>query len=191
MATHGGRTAGRCCSWHHRHVRRSSFVSALALAIMCTMGLGCSPSTPPPSLVSAAPPEANNCIKASIRLASLDPATILDALDGHVPTALPTGFGLLGLWGVGEGRGEMKGYAIWADDSCRTVAVGTWVVGDPVGEGPRVGAFTLTSEVPSTCVRPGPAPCLAYRARLSPGLVEVAVVGIDRSAADEIVRSME
>jgi hypothetical protein len=125
-----------------------------------------------------------------IRAQAMDPSTILQGLDGHVPTDLPRGFGLEGLFDGGEGSGAPKGSAIWVDASCRSVSVTTWATSAEVGEGPRVGLFTLTSAVPPTCVSPGPTPCLAYRARLAPGLVEVDTVGIDRADADEIISSI-
>ena len=171
-------------------MRWSRSTAVIALGIVWVAALACSPEAPPPSLISPAPRVSERCFHFPIRDPSLNPATILDALNGHVPTALPPGFGLYGLWGGGEGEGAARGHAIWADASCRTVAVTTWAVSEEVGEGPRVGPFTLTAGVPSTCTRPGPTPCLAYRAELSPGLVQVDIVGIDRAAADEIVRSM-
>ena len=126
-----------------------------------------------------------------IRTQRLDPATMLEVLDGHVPEELPAGFGLVGVFGGGEGSGAATGSAMWVDASCRSVSVTAWATSDVVGTGPRVGLFTLTSAVPPTCISPGPRPCLTYRARLDPGLVEVDIVGVDRSEADEVVASIQ
>jgi hypothetical protein len=163
----------------------------MTMAILWTAGVACTAAKPPPELLSPAPQEAESCFHLPVRQQPLNPSTLLDALSGHAPSELPAGLGLYGLWGELEGSGAPRGYAIWVDGSCRSVAVTTWATSEQIDEGPRVGLFTLTSEIPSTCVRPGPAPCLAYRAPLSPGLVEVAIVGIDRVAADGIVRKIE
>jgi hypothetical protein len=116
---------------------------------------------------------------------------MLQQLDGHVPSDLPAGFGLVGLWDGGGGRsGDPKGFAMWLDASCRNISVTTWTTADPIPEGPRVGLFTLVSFVPPTCPSPGPRPCFAYRAHVTPGLAEVDIVGVRRAEADEIVRSI-
>jgi hypothetical protein len=126
-----------------------------------------------------------------IREQQLDPTRMLEVLDRHVPAELPVGFGLVGVFGGGQGSGAPKGLALWVDAACRTISVTTWATTEDVGSGPRVGLFTRTSAVPPTCISPGPKPCLAYRAELDPGLVEVDVVGIDRSDADDLVRSIQ
>jgi hypothetical protein len=124
-----------------------------------------------------------------MRAESIDPAGMLSQLDGHVPSHLPSGFGLLGLWG-GGGSGDPVGTALWFDASCRNIAIMTWASSDPISDGRIVGRFTVVEGVPATCITPGPHPCLSYRAHLEPGLVEVDTVGLSRSEADELVRSV-
>lgn len=165
-----------------------SIVTVLAGAVSCTTDT----ATPPPtSLLSPTPSAARSCIQMPIRAQQLDPTRMLEVLDRHVPAELPVGFGLVGVFGGGQGSGAPKGSALWVDAACRTISVTTWATPEDVSSGPRVGLFTLTSAVPPTCISPGPRPCLAYRAGLDPGLVEVDVVGIDRSDADDLVRSIE
>ena len=188
---------------HHAQVQsaRGAFFLGLTLfgaaSLQCTGGSTSLPlregfkvtGMPPPSLVSPAPAAARHCLMGPVRAQSVDPAAMLSQLDGHVPTDLPAGFGLLGLWG-GLGGADPEGTAIWFDTSCRNVAIDTWASSDPIPDGPTVGVFTLTSGVPPTCATPGPKPCLSYRAHLAPGLVEVDTVGLARSEADAIVRSV-
>jgi hypothetical protein len=182
---------GRTC--HHGRVQQRralilSIVTVLAGVVSCTTD----PATPPPtSLLSPTPSAARSCIEMPSRAQRLDPTRMLEVLDQHVPTELPVGFGLVGVFGGGQGSGAPKGSAVWVDAACRTISVTTWVTPEDVGSGPRVGLFTLTSAVPPTFVSPGPRPCLAYRAGLDPCLVEVDVVGIDRSNADNVVRSIQ
>ena len=169
---------------------RGAFV--LTLTFLAAASIQCTASAPPPtSLVSPTPAASRHCIGFPIRAQVLDPSTMLQALDRHVPSSLPVGFGLVGLWGSGGGgSGDPKGFVLWVDASCRTISVTTWASSDAITAGPLVGSFTLTSSGPPKCST-RPLPCLVYKARLSPGLVEVDTVGLNRAAADEVVRSIQ
>ena len=176
---------------HHAQVQSARVAFGLGLTLFGATSFECTAGSrppPPPSLVSPAPAAARHCLMGPMRAQSIDPAELLPQLYGHVPSGLPAGFGLLGLWdgGVG-GPGET---AMWFDASCRNVTVETWASSDPIPDGPTVGLFTFTSGVPPTCATPGPKPCLSYRAHLAPGLVEVDTVGLARAEADAIVRSV-
>ncbi len=159
-----------------------------AASLACTSR---STVAPPASLISPAPAAADGCFLVPVRAESVDPAEILSQLDGHVPSRLPRGFGLLGLWGSsGEGSGSPVASALWFDASCRNIAITTWSSSDPIAEGRIVGRFTDLATTPPTCASPGPHPCFSYRAQLPPGLVEVDVVGFNRREADDIVLSV-
>lgn len=174
---------------------------AVAVCIIVVAAAGSSSCTAksstsvPASLISPATRTELRCLQMpGDRAASAQPDMMLTLLDGHLPQGLPAGFGLVRVDdGRGLGSGMPTGAALWVDPSCRTVSIAVWPRSDPVGPGPRVGRFTLTStssaSVP-TCMRPGPSPCLAYRAPLFPGVIEVDIVGMDRSGADAIVRSI-
>ncbi len=159
-----------------------------AASLACTSR---STVAPPASLVSPAPAAADDCIVFPMRAESVDPSAIQAQLDGHVPSRLPSGFGLLGLWGGSGGGSRVPvGTAMWFDASCRNIVIMTWTSSDPIPEGRIVGRFTAVTGVPATCTRPGPRPCLSYQAQIPPGHVEVDVVGLSPSQADALVRSV-
>jgi hypothetical protein len=178
---------------HHDGVQshRALFVSIVTICVAVVSCTKDAPMAPAASLTSPAPAAAGRCLQMPIRAERLDPGRMLEVLDGHVPEELPAGFGLVGVFGGEQGSSAPKGSAIWVDSACRTVSITTWATSEAIGPGPRVGLFALTSAVPSTCISPGPMPCLAYRAGLDPGLVAVDIVGIDRSNADDVVRSIQ
>jgi hypothetical protein len=153
------------CHCHHMQSARAAFaVSIVLLAAACT---GESTTTSLSLLlVSPAPAVAvKKCFFMPIRAERVDPSTMIEQMSGHLPSALPEGFGLVGLFGGGEGSGASRGFVMWEDASCRTVSVETWATSDDIAEGPQVGAFTLTSRISPTCSSVGPTPCFAYRAR--------------------------
>ncbi len=159
-----------------------------AASLACTSR---STVAPPASLVSPAPAAADDCIVFPMRAESVDPSAIQAQLDGHVPSRLPSGFGLLGLWGGSGGGSRVPvGTAMWFDASCRNIVIMTWTSSDPIPEGRIVGRFTAVTGVPATCTRPGPRPCLSYQNQIPPGHVEVDVVGLSPSQADALVRSV-
>jgi hypothetical protein len=102
------------------------------------------------------------------------PASSLDkAIDGHVPTWIPDGFGLAGAWGPpSQGLGpDFAAEAVWADDECREIDLTYWNRIEGVSrlpDKPRVGDWFVTDK-PGACGNAvlGDARCLWYLSPLS------------------------
>src|SRR6266545_8156494 len=120
------------------------------------------------------------------------PASSLDkAIDGHVPTWLPDGFGLAGAWGLpSQGLGpDFAAEAVWADDQCREIDLTYWnrIEGVHRFPGkPRVGDWFVISDKPGACGNAvlGDARCLEYFTQpVSAGSrvqVSVSMMGVSR-----------
>jgi hypothetical protein len=164
---------------------RLTSLAAVLIALMSCTG-GTNAPTVAASLVSPAPRSTRECLLSPVRAPSIGSTSLASSVGGHVPTRLPDGFGLEGLWGDNEGS-----LAIWIDGRCRNVAIETWTESHAVRSGPQVGAFTLVGRLPPTCRTPGPKPCFAFQSAMPPGLVEVDTVGLSRRDATRVVRSIQ
>jgi hypothetical protein len=115
-----------------------------------------------------------------------------DAMRGHLPHWLPHGFGVTDIFASDDGS---YAGATWSDHRCRQVQVGVNFSSSVFGirSGHRVGAWTLTKDVPRGCGNAvlGKARCLIYLARLRPaGSAGVETIGLNRKEANRIVLSI-
>jgi hypothetical protein len=114
----------------------------------------------------------------------VSPAKLSTALDGHLPTRLPAGFGLLEVDRTTPGGGD--GYAGWTDSQCRRInlffepgetkvrhatrgRIGPWV------ELPRCGT---------------PRPCIVYQAATEGGRLEFSTWRLSPVIAAAVLRSV-
>jgi hypothetical protein len=170
---------------------RGFFVGVICLGVALAAG-SCTTETPPPDRASAVPVLSRaprQCSVGLIRADSLPVSELNGRLGGHVPTSLPSGFGLLGVWGEGDGY---EGLAVWADARCRQVLIYLWPQHSDGFAGPRVGPWTVIVDAPGDCFSSelGSYRCLDYRARVDEGTISVVPRGFDRAAADPIVLSV-
>jgi hypothetical protein len=159
-----------------------------ALLAACTSG-----SVPPtvdtttgsPPILVAAP---RTCPLPMERGNTVPANQIVDAMDGHVPQWLPTGFGLAGGWTDGHGT-----WATWTDGDCREVTVSSDHGGPAEGaSGPQVGSWVVTADAPGQCANAvlGSATCLDYQAPAPLGSVGVQAMGLERPEGDRVVQSI-
>jgi hypothetical protein len=135
-----------------------------------------------------------------MRATVLPASSLHNAIDGHLPTWLPDGFGLVGAWGPPSQLGpDFAAEAVWADEECREIDLTYWARIEGVHrfpDKPRVGDWFVITNVPGGCYNPvlGEARCLEYftqpesagsRVQLS-----VSMMGVNRRAGDAIVRSI-
>jgi len=123
------------------------------------------------------------------------------AIDGHVPTWLPDGFGLAAAWGPpSQGLGpDFAAKAVWADAECREIDLTYWnrIEGvDRFPDKPRVGDWFVITDAPGECGNAvlGAARCLRYFVQPeSAGIrvqLSVFMMGVSRRTGDAIVRSI-
>ena len=123
------------------------------------------------------------------RAQDIPASEVVDAMQNHVPTWSPSGFGLVGAWTEGPPGGR----AIWADRRCREVTV-TFAPSTALHKerGPRIGAWTVTTNVRNACGNAilGGGRCLEYQATASDGVVYIQAMGIGRRIGDKIALSI-
>ena len=107
---------------------------------------------------------------------------------GKLPTWLPEGFGFMQGYGPAYGG---YAYGVWADGTCREIALYASDVAARVPDGPRVGQWTVTADVPDSCGNNvmGTGTCLSYTAVVAGGTYHLQMMGIDREEGDRIARS--
>jgi len=149
------------------------------------------------SVLSPAP---RVCPLGIMRATALSASSLNEAIDGHVPTWLPDGFGLVGAWGPpSQGLGpDFAAEAVWADDECREIDLTYWNRIEGVArlpDKPRVGDWFVTDK-PGACGNAvlGDARCLWYFTQPeSAGIrvqLSVSMTGVSRRTGDAIVRSI-
>jgi hypothetical protein len=149
------------------------------------------------SVLSPAP---RVCPLGTMRATALPASSLDKAIDGHLPTWLPDGFGLVGAWGLpSQGLGaDFAAEAVWADDECREIDLTYWNRIEGVSrlpDKPRVGDWFVTDK-PGACGNAvlGDARCLWYFTQPeSAGIrvqLSVSMMGVSRRIGDAIVRSI-
>ncbi len=118
----------------------------------------------------------------------MEPHELGGQLRGNVPARLPSGFGLVGAWGEGEGA---LGTAMWADGSCRLI----WITIYPDGQlarGPKLGDWVVSESGPNGCGNAilGQGRCLTYDAAVDGTRVQVSMMGVERDEGDGVVLSI-
>jgi hypothetical protein len=140
------------------------------------------------------------CPLGTMRAIALPASSLDEAIDGHLPTWLPDGFGLVGAWGLpSQGLGaDFAAEAVWADDECREIDLTYWNRIEGVSrlpDKPRVGDWFVTDK-PGACGNAvlGDARCLWYFTQPeSAGIrvqLSVSMMGVSRRIGDAIVRSI-
>ena len=168
----------------HRMFRAISLVAALAL-------VGCSGDhTPPPAPSALASPTSRECPVALIRGGEiLSAAEAFDAMQGHVPPALPEGFGLAQSWREGESV-----EATWYDGRCREISL-SFTEGAPehlIDGIDTVGAWSVIYDKTKACGNAvlGEGRCIGYSAGTEDGSLAMQFIGLPRPVADNVVRSV-
>lgn len=112
-----------------------------------------------------------------------------DRMDGRVPTVLPEGFGVAEAWGEGEGA---LGQVLFVDARCREIFVATYDGRQRLGRGASLGRWVVTSSGPRDCGNAvlGDARCLRYGTHMGGKTIAVLTMGLERSEADGVVRSI-
>jgi hypothetical protein len=109
-------------------------------------------------------------------------------MDGHVPTWLPAGMGLVQAFGSSWARGG----AYFADSRCREVEL--WLLRSRGQlDGPdRTGSWVVDESAPRACGNAvlGDGRCIDYHVNVDSGQVVVQMMGIERGVADRIVESI-
>lgn len=159
---------------------RRLIAGALILAVSCTS------TTAPRPVLSPAP---RDCPWGLVRAGPVTPSEFVRMIGGHAPTDLPGDFGLV--FAVGRGDGYRTA-ALWADSNCRQVFLALWPREESIPDGPKVGIWTVTDDVPDACGNGvlGTGRCLNYRATFSEGTIGVQMIGVDRPEGDQIVASI-
>jgi hypothetical protein len=135
-----------------------------------------------------------------MRATALPASSLTEAIDGHLPTLLPDGFGLVGAWGPPSQYGpDFAAEAVWADDQCREIDLIYWNRIEGVHrfpDKPRVGDWFVITDAPGECGNAvlGAARCLRYFMQPeSAGIrvqLSVFMMGVSRRTGDAIVRSI-
>lgn len=124
--------------------------------------------------------------------ASWVPVSDLHAVtDGLLPTWLPSGFGLLRVFGPGDGA---QANIFWADDRCRIIEMLVFPhSASSVPKGPGVGGWTLIGRSPRGCSNPqmGRGRCLDYtRAVAGHKQLTLQMMGLSRREGDRVAFSL-
>ena len=165
---------------------RASEISAVTVAVVLLFAAACTREDPVPAgLLTPAPRE---CPMSIVRADSMEPAKIRDQLRGHLPPTLPIGFGLVGVWGEGDG---VLGSALWADGTCRLFGITIWPE-EQLPAGPELGDWVVEESGIHDCGNAvlGDGRCLRYRTVTEGVSVEVFMMGIERNEGDGIVLSV-
>lgn len=168
----------------YRRVLVAGAVIAAVAAASCTLA---APHPPPTQVLSPVP---RSCAFGPIRASRIPASSLAERMAGHMPSWLPPGMGLVEAFG--PGAGSVAG-AYWADAGCREIEMYLFRGSDSnFGSGPRVGAWTVTADAANACYNPvlGSGRCLTYHARVSDGILDVEMMGIERPEGDRIIRSI-
>lgn len=112
----------------------------------------------------------------------VEPSEVIRLMDDHVPTWLPSGFGLTGAW-----TDTRQTWVLWSDRRCRSVTV--TFTHDRGG----TGAWTVDYDKPHACGNQvvGMVECISYSVSATGGHVNVQTIGLARSDADLLIRSIK
>jgi hypothetical protein len=145
-------------------------------------------------------PAPRGCPLGIMRATALPASSLDKAIDGHVPTWLPDGFGLVGALGPPSQYGpDFAAEAVWADNQCREIDLIYWNRIEGVHrfpDKPRVGDWFVIVDKPGACSNAvlGEARCLGYFSQPeSAGIrvqLSVSMMGVSRRTGDAIVRSI-
>lgn len=165
-------------------------VAALAMgAALVAIRFGSDPRTPSvqfaPQVLAAAPRE---CPAGPIRANRVEPEDIVSLMRSHLPTSLPTGFGVQSAYDGGDRKG-----VLWVDQRCRQIKL-SFVPGRSSSppDGPRVGAWVVTHSVPGGCGNAvlGTSRCLIYHAAAPDGGLVLQLMGFAVEEGNAIARSI-
>lgn len=156
---------------------------ALVLGTACTGGAEPAPNllSPPPS-PDAEVAESGGCGMPLIRAQPISDQQLVRGLAAHVPTWLPTGFGLVGGW---SGQGVT---AMWIDRRCHTITLDVFSpnpggVTAPVGQWHLIERGYCTYGDGETEHR---VPCVSWNARSGGDAVLLSTKGVSDAAATRI-----
>lgn len=114
-------------------------------------------------------------------------AEVTRLMNGHLPTWLPSGFGLSGAWTEASATKTLFAETLWSDQRCRSVRV-TFSSG-----GPGPGPWTVGYDNPRACGNAimGMGECIGYSVSVTGGEVNVQTISLTRSDADRLVHSIK
>jgi hypothetical protein len=160
----------------------------LVAAVACT---GAPASPIPPEILSPAFPA--DCGRAIVRADDVDAEDLPAQVDGHLPTWLPSGFGLSGSWQAEHGDPTTGGSATWTDGRCRSIQLSYFGPRSSVTlSGPKVGAWTVIADTTGGCSvkELGIGRCVVYTAFVDDHRLNVETIGLEREEGDRIVGSI-
>jgi hypothetical protein len=173
---------------------------AVIPAILMALSFAACTGSPPPAtgLTSPAPSLSNelyySCGIASfnVGMQETDPGSLIEVLDGHVPSWLPSGMGLAQAYGPGGFTPGVLGGADLRDAACRQIRIR---YGGSSGEshaGDTFAAWHVTMRSNRGCgeSRDQTCPTIWYTARGDHSTLTVTTFGIQRPEADRIVNSI-
>ena len=152
------------------------------------------PATPAPNVVSPAPDPVvtyafnGECVVGTIRADRVTGPNLVDLLGAHVPTWLPTGFGLMIGWTVEGGAvGERSDGGIWTDERCRQVRLEVFP-GAAGEESPRPDGRWVLEEAPYNCVfHSRHLICRLYHAQSDGDALSLQTVGLSQHESARVV----
>lgn len=152
-------------------------LACVGLAAGCTGG-----SHPTDAAVTVKAPKA--CPPQTFDLHNVTPvaaAEVASVVRGHLPTRLPTGFGLQEV-----DRVDDAGYAAWTDAQCRRIALFFDPSQSSIG-GPAVHAFGPWMKL-QRCGEPRP--CVVYQGGVTGGLLTFSTWQLEPRTAATVLRSV-
>jgi hypothetical protein len=114
----------------------------------------------------------------------LDLSAVSAAVRGHLPSELPSGFGLEEVDRVDPGDG---GFVAWTDAQCRRVNL-RYTPGDASVAGPGIRAFGPWTEL-QRCGEPSP--CLVWQLRVNDGLLTFSTWRLAPRTAEAVLRTVK
>jgi hypothetical protein len=166
----------------------------LVLASSCTSGSagGRLKNTPPrvaPRLLLRSPAPRSDCPLSSVEASSVHPSKLSVLMKGHVPTWIPSGFGLVEAFGpyLGFGAHTPGGGAIWVTKDCRSIEVSAYAASLAAAWSLR-GAAKGASGCSNAVL--GRASCWSIQGPGSQPAITVQTMGLSERETVHIARSM-
>jgi hypothetical protein len=116
--------------------------------------------------------------------------SLIEVMDGHVPSWLPEGMGCA--LAFGEGWDGIVGGAYLSDANCREVTMWYAQTNERPTEGERFGDWYVVESAPNDRGNAvlGGASCLNYTAPVDGGIVALNMMGLERDECDRISDSI-
>ena len=144
---------------------------------------------------AATAPAPRDCPMGIFRDRPVHSAQASRLMRGHLPTALPPGFGIQVALEFSSLESVRGAQIIWTDGRCRMVTVSFVLTEEPHVFSDivdRVGPWVVEYDKPRACANAvmGMGRCTGYGAEVEDGVVGVQTIGLSRTEADALVRTI-